>query len=130
MENVIKQIEEARSMDEVGEIVEKLYDYAYLQGKLSMVEVDSGRVGLGKSVKDEVIPEIEDKVGSTGFKSPKHRWSPELDQLVSQSALRGLDLQKLSEASEQGFTHAAIKSRLYRLGFKYRGGSWSRKEVA
>ncbi len=135
MRNAISQIENAVDMNQVEEIMSEFYSYAFVQGQLSMVEVDAGREGL------QPLPEVVDKdtkvevlgVGSkaTGFKSPKHKWSPELDELIVGSAVNGLDLQKLSQASTQGFTYAAMRSRLYRLGYRFKvSKGWFKKEVA
>ncbi len=69
---------------------------------------------------------------ATGFKSPKQvRWNDERDSMLIAAALRGQEtLERLSSTDGMGVTLKALKSRLYKLGYIFRDGSWSKKEVA
>ncbi len=155
MRNVISQIENAVDMVEVEEIMSEFYSYSFVQGQLSMVEVDSGREGLQpkidlSDVHHSNLIETEDKTQlslsqgldsnlkipeteahATGFKSPKMaKWDEQTDMLLIKAVERQIPLENLCSTDGMGVTLKALKSRLYRLGFVYRGGSWSKKEVA
>ncbi len=66
------------------------------------------------------------KSKKTGFKSPKHKWTPkEVEKLIGY-ALDGVTNEEFKN-NEWGVTLEAIQSKLYKLGFVYRKNRWTEK---
>ncbi len=56
----------------------------------------------------------------------KHKWTPELSQLLMKRTDEGWSPAKLAISSEIGFTEAAIRKQLWKLGYRSSRGVYTR----